>query len=89
MVAGLCSSMHWGHYIMEAPEPLCDVLHKVVTQTTVVCIWNGDTRKMAEERDPARRVRELVQFAGQVRVDNSIAPNKYFRSGVEMEKMVS
>ncbi|XP_074616417.1 STAM-binding protein-like A [Acropora palmata] len=42
---------------------------------------------MAKERDPARRVRELVQSAGQVRVDNSIAPKKYFRSGVEMEKM--
>jgi len=34
-------------------------------------------------------VRKLVQFAGQVEVDNSIAPKKYFRSGVEMERMVS
>ena len=54
----------------------------------MLCIWNGDS-KMAKERDPARRVRELVQSAGQVRVDNSIAPKKYFRSGIEMEKMVS
>ena len=45
--------------------------------------------KMADERDPAERVRKLVQFAGQVAVDNSIAPKKYFRSGVEMERMVS
>lgn len=45
--------------------------------------------KMADERDPAERVRKLVQFAGQVHVDNSIAPKKYFRSGIEMEKMVS
>ena len=45
--------------------------------------------KMADERDPAERVRKLVQFAGQVEVDNSIAPKKYFRSGVEMERMVS
>ena len=44
---------------------------------------------MADERDPAERVRKLVQFAGQVAVDNSIAPKKYFRSGVEMERMVS
>lgn len=44
---------------------------------------------MADERDPAERVRKLVQFAGQVEVDNSIAPKKYFRSGVEMERMVS
>jgi len=44
---------------------------------------------MADERDPAVRVRKLVQFAGQVEVDNSIAPKKYFRSGVEMERMVS
>ena len=44
---------------------------------------------MADERDPAERVRKLVQFAGQVHVDNSIAPKKYFRSGIEMEKMVS
>ncbi|XP_020612865.1 STAM-binding protein-like isoform X3 [Orbicella faveolata] len=42
---------------------------------------------MADERDPAERVRKLVQFAGQVEVDNSIAPKKYFRSGVEMERM--
>ena len=45
--------------------------------------------KMADERDPAERVRKLVQFAGQVEVDHSIAPKKYFRSGVEMERMVS
>jgi len=45
--------------------------------------------KMADERDPAERVRKLVQYAGQVEVDNSIAPKKYFRSGVEMERMVS
>ena len=44
---------------------------------------------MADERDPAEKVRKLVQFAGQVEVDNSIAPKKYFRSGVEMERMVS
>ena len=44
---------------------------------------------MADEREPAVRVRKLVQFAGQVEVDNSIAPKKYFRSGVEMERMVS
>ena len=44
---------------------------------------------MADEQDPAERVRKLVQFAGQVVVDNSIAPKKYFRSGVEMERMVS
>lgn len=44
---------------------------------------------MTDERDPAERVRKLVQFAGQVEVDNSIAPKKYFRSGVEMERMVS
>lgn len=44
---------------------------------------------MADERDPAERVRKLVQFAGQVEVDHSIAPKKYFRSGVEMERMVS
>ena len=44
---------------------------------------------MADERDPSERVRQLVQFAGQVHVDNSIAPKKYFRSGIEMEKMVS
>lgn len=44
---------------------------------------------MADERDPAERVRKLVQFAGQVEVDNGIAPKKYFRSGVEMERMVS
>ena len=43
---------------------------------------------MADERDPGERVRKLVQFAGQVEVDNSIAPKKYFRSGVEMERMV-
>lgn len=45
--------------------------------------------KMADERDPAERVRRLVQLADQVEVDNSIAPKKYFRSGVEMERMVS
>lgn len=44
--------------------------------------------KMADERNPAERVRRLVQYAGQVEVDNSIAPKKYFRSGVEMERMV-
>lgn len=44
--------------------------------------------KMADERDPAERVRRLVQYAGQVEVDNSIEPKKYFRSGVEMERMV-
>ena len=44
---------------------------------------------MADERNPAERVRKLVQFAGDVPVDNSIAPKKYFRSGIEMEKMVS
>lgn len=44
---------------------------------------------MSDERDPAERVRKLVQFAGDVQVDNSIAPKKYFRSGIEMEKMVS
>ena len=44
---------------------------------------------MADERDPGVRVRKLVQFAGQVHVDNNIAPKKYFRSGIEMEKMVS
>lgn len=44
--------------------------------------------KMAGERNPAERVRRLVQYAGQVEVDNSIAPKKYFRSGVEMERMV-
>lgn len=44
---------------------------------------------MADERDPSERVRKLVLFAGQVHVDNSIAPKKYFRSGIEMEKMVS
>lgn len=43
---------------------------------------------MADERNPAERVRRLVQYAGQVEVDNSIAPKKYFRSGVEMERMV-
>ena len=43
---------------------------------------------MADERDPAERVRRLVQYAGQVEVDNSIEPKKYFRSGVEMERMV-
>ncbi|RMX61231.1 hypothetical protein pdam_00007358 [Pocillopora damicornis] len=42
---------------------------------------------MADERNPAERVRRLVQYAGQVEVDNSIAPKKYFRSGVEMERM--
>lgn len=46
------------------------------------------TSKMVDERDPAERVRKLVQLAGQVEVDNSIAPKKYFRSGVEMERMV-
>ena len=45
--------------------------------------------KMADDQDPGERVRKLVQFAGQVHVDNSIAPKKYFRSGIEMEKMVS
>ena len=44
---------------------------------------------MADDQDPGERVRKLVQFAGQVHVDNSIAPKKYFRSGIEMEKMVS
>lgn len=44
---------------------------------------------MADDHDPGERVRKLVQFAGQVHVDNSIAPKKYFRSGIEMEKMVS
>ena len=44
---------------------------------------------MADEMDPAERVRQLVQFAGEVQVDNGIAPKKYFRSGIEMEKMVS
>ena len=43
---------------------------------------------MAEERDPSFRVRKLCQFAGEVEVDNSIVPKKYFRSGVEMERMV-
>lgn len=42
---------------------------------------------MADDQDPGERVRKLVQFAGQVHVDNSIAPKKYFRSGIEMEKM--
>lgn len=51
--------------------------------------WKRKTSKMVDERDPAERVRKLVQFAGQVHVDNSIAPKKYFRSGIEMEKMVS
>lgn len=52
--------------------------------------WEGrKTSKMADERDPSERVRKLVLFAGQVHVDNSIAPKKYFRSGIEMEKMVS
>ena len=45
--------------------------------------------KMADDQDPGERVRKLVQSAGQVHVDNSIAPKKYFRSGIEMEKMVS
>ena len=44
---------------------------------------------MGDDQDPGERVRKLVQFAGQVHVDNSIAPKKYFRSGIEMEKMVS
>ena len=48
----------------------------------------NQNNKMADERDPAERVRRLVQYAGQVEVDNSIAPKKYFRSGVEMERMV-
>lgn len=44
---------------------------------------------MADEMDPAERVRQLVQFAGEVQVDNGIAPKKYFRSGTEMEKMAN
>ena len=50
---------------------------------------NTSIEKMGDDQDPGERVRKLVQFAGQVHVDNSIAPKKYFRSGIEMEKMVS
>ena len=50
---------------------------------------NTSIEKMEDDQDPGERVRKLVQFAGQVHVDNSIAPKKYFRSGIEMEKMVS
>lgn len=40
-------------------------------------------------QNPAERVRALVRFASQVEVDHDIQPKKYFRSGVEMERMVS
>ena len=50
------------------------------------------TTKMAATDDliqnPAERVRSLVRFAGQMDIDNDIKPKKYFRSGVEMERMV-
>ena len=39
-------------------------------------------------QNPAERVRSLVRFAGQMDIDNDIKPKKYFRSGVEMERMV-
>ena len=39
-------------------------------------------------QNPAERVRSLVRFAGQMDIDNDIQPKKYFRSGVEMERMV-
>ena len=55
-------------------------LHSAVTQTNMAA--NSDIR------DPSARVRALYSFANQVEVDNDIPPKRYFRSGVEMERMV-
>ena len=41
-----------------------------------------------KDQNPAERVRALVRFANQVEIDHEIQPKKYFRSGVEMERMV-
>lgn len=40
-------------------------------------------------KTPAERIKLLSHYASLIEVNNDIPPKRYFRSGLEMERMVS